>query len=86
MVGEDADVEHVGIGEDGVGVTAGPGALVRGRVAVVGDGHEAGHVEGAKGAELVLGERFGGEHEQRRAGRIAEGRLCDRELVAERLP
>ena len=68
-------------------VLADPGALLGAGVAVVGAGHHTGEVEGGERAELVVGQRLGGEHGERGAGRIGSaGGLRDGHLVAERLP
>ena len=82
--GKDAGVEHVGVGQDHVGVATGPRPLLGAAVAVVGRRHDAGQVELPERPQLVLGERFRREQEQRGAAR---GRgLADRELIAQRLP
>ena len=85
VVRKDPDVQHVRVGEHHVGVAPGPRALVGRGVAVVGDGDQTGHVQAPKGAELVLGQGLGGEHEEGRTRLIVEDGLGDRELVAERL-
>ena len=53
-------------------LAAHPGALLGRAVAVVGGGHQAGHLERGQRAELVLGEGLGGE-EQQRGGRAQPG-------------
>ena len=83
--GEDAHVQHLGVGEHDVGVRADPRALVGGGVAVVGRGDEVGHQPLAEAAELILRERLGGEHQQRRVAAAGDDRVDDRQLVAERL-
>ncbi len=60
---EDPDVEHLGVREHDVRIAPGPGAVVGGGVAVVGDGLQPRHQPGAHGAELVLGERLRREDE-----------------------
>ena len=85
VVGKDADVQHVGIGEHHVGVAPGPRALVCRRISVVGHGHESGDLQGCEGAQLVLGEGLGGEDQEGRTRSWVDGGLGDRELVAERL-
>ena len=81
--GEEPTVQHFRVGEDDVGVVAYPGLLLRGGVAVVGAGHEAGKVEGGERTQLIVGERFGGIEEKCRTGRdrIGDG-LGDRDLKA----
>ena len=68
VVGEQAHVEHVGVGQQHRGVAPGPGPGVGVAVAVVAGGHDAGEVEVGQRAELVLGQRLGREEEQRGAG------------------
>ena len=85
VVGEEAAVHHLRVGEDHVRVAADPRALIGWGVAVVGGGHQARHREVGEAAELVLGQRLGGEQGQGRAGTDAVGhRLGDGQLVAER--
>ena len=83
---EDPHVQHLGVREDHVGVLAGPGPVVGGGVAVVGDGPQPGDEPRAQRTELVLGERLRREHEQRGVATLRHDRFDDRELVAERLP
>ncbi len=80
---EDPHVEHLGIGEDHVGVLAGPGPVVGGGVTVVGDSPQSGHQPGPQRAELVLRERLRREHEQRGLAPVRHHRFDDRDLVAE---
>ena len=87
VVGEDAAVQHVGVGDDDV--TGQPdGAPCRdGGVAVVGVGLDVGAGQLDQPVELgvlILGEGFGGEEVERPARRILEDRLEDRGVVAER--
>ena len=82
---QDPHVEHLGVGEDDVGVVADPRPLVERGVAVVRRGHEVGDQPLAEGAQLVLGEGLGGEDQQRSVAATAGDRLDDRHLVAERL-
>ena len=86
VVGQQPGVEHLGVGEHDRGVLADPGALLGAGVAVVGAGDHAGQLEGGERAQLVVGQRLGGEQDQRRArADRGAGRLGDRHLVAERL-
>ena len=86
VVRQDADVQHVRVGQHDVGVTADPCPHVRIRVAVVGGGHDPGRLERGQAAELVLREGLRGEQEQRGTRRIAGGRFRNGKLVAEGLP
>ncbi len=61
-------------------------ALLARRVAVVADGLQPGDEPAAQRPQLVLRERLGWEHEQRRVFAAFDDTLDDRELVAERLP
>ena len=54
-------VQHLGVGEQHVGVAPDPRALLGAGVAVVGGGDQAGDVERGERAELVLGQRLGRE-------------------------
>ena len=82
---EDAHVQHLGVGEHHVGVLARPRPVVARGVAVVGDGPEPRHEPRAQRAQLVLGERFGGEEQQRGVAPVFDDRRHDRRLVAQRL-
>ena len=86
VVRQQPGVQHLRVGEHDRRVLAHPGALLGAGVAVVGAGHHPGQLEGGERAELVVGQRLGGEQRERgaRADRVA-GRLRDRHLVAERL-
>ena len=86
VVGKQAVMEHLRVGEDHVRVAPSPGPGIRRRVAVVGGGDQTGCVEVAERAELILGERLGGEEDEScaRPDRIGHG-LGDGQLVAERL-
>ena len=77
-------MEHLGIGEDDVGVRARPGALVGGSVTVVGRGDELGQEPAPQAAQLVVGQRLRREQEQRCVTGARRGRLGDGQLVAER--
>jgi hypothetical protein len=87
MVGQDPVVQHLGVGEQHVGVAPNPCPLLGARVAVVAGGVQTGDVEVAEGAQLVVGQCLRGEEQQRgaRSGACGHG-LGDRRLVAERLP
>ena len=82
---QDPHVQHLGIGEHDVRVLARPRAVVGGRVTVVGDGAQSRNEPGAQRAQLVLGERLGGEEQQRGVAPLFDDRRHDRQLVAERL-
>ena len=82
---EDPLVHHLGVREQHGGVLAGPGAVVGRRVAVVGDRAQTRDEPAAQRPELVLGERLGGEDQQRGVGVAAHRGVDDRQLVAERL-
>ena len=86
VVGQDAGMEHLGVGEDHVGVAADPAAVLAACVAVVGGGHEAADPQRAERSQLVLGEGLGGEQAHRGAGAhgVGDG-LGDGYLIAERL-
>jgi hypothetical protein len=86
VVREDAVVQHLGVGEQHVGVGADPGALLGPGVTVVGGGDEPGDLERRQPPELVLGQGLGREEQQRRCRpHRAADRLGDGHLVAERL-
>ena len=59
VMGQHADVEHVGVGEDEVGAAADRGPLLARRVAVVDRLAQPGRAQLAELARLVLGERLG---------------------------
>jgi hypothetical protein len=82
---QDADVQHLGVGQQDVGVLACPSAGVAVGVAVVGDRPQSADEPGPERPELVLRERLGREHQQRRVTPTAHDRFDDRHLVAERL-
>jgi len=81
VVGQDARVEHVGIGQQDARLLAEPGAAALGRVAVVGrgqridDSRARGIDQGAPFAELVLGQRLGRVEIKRACQGIARQRL-----------
>ena len=84
VTGEDADVEHVGVGEHDVGVAPHPRPGVPVGVAVVGGGLKARHPEPLEAAALIPGERLGRVDRKRRCA-LRRGQNClgDRKLVAE---
>ena len=86
VVGQDPDVQHVGVGEDEVRAPADGQALLALGVAVVDRGaHLLGQPEGVERARLVLGERLGRvEVERARLGVRAQD-LERREVEAQRL-
>ena len=90
MAGQQRVVQHVGVGEDVLGVVAGPLALVAAAVAVVGGDPDVEAERGEPG-ELVLGQRLGRREVERGgaalAARPARGqrRGQRRQLVGERL-
>ena len=83
--GEDAQVQHVGVGEEDRRRASQKGALILWRVSVVDRRDDAGDAEPGELARLVLGERLGGEEEERARLRLGGERLEDGELVAEAL-
>ena len=78
-------MDHLGVREHDGGVLAGPGAVVRWRVAVVGDRAQPGHQPAAERPQLVLRQRLGREDEECGVVGAAHGGVDDRQLVAERL-
>jgi len=86
MVREDPAVQHLGVGEQHRGVSAGVGPLVATGVAVVGHGSHPGEPEVGERAQLVLRQRLRRVDADRRARPDGLGRrLPDRGLVHERL-
>jgi len=85
VVGQDADVQHVGVGEHDRGAGADLGALVLWRVAVVDRRHHAAQPQRAQLARLVLRQRLGGVEVERATRLIAEERVECRQGEAERL-
>ena len=85
VAGQDADVQHVGVGEQDRRRAPQQRPLVLRRVAVVDGGCHAGQAEAVELARLVLGERLGGEEEQGARLGVGGERLEDGELVAEAL-
>ncbi len=87
VVGQDAHMQHVGVGQHDLGVALDQPAAVARRVAVVGVGHEA--LPGAVVAELaqlVLRQGLGGVDQQRPAPGVAVQRVHDRQQVGQGLP
>ena len=87
VVGEDPDVEHVGVGEDQVGAPSDLRARLARRVAVVDRGaHRSCEPERADRARLVLGERLRRvEIERARLGDRAARDVERRQVEAQRL-
>ena len=86
VVGQDADVEHVGVGEDHVRAASHVGPYGLGRVAVVGRRVDAAQPEGPYLPQLVLGQRLRRVEKQGLARRALERVLEGRYLVARDLP
>ena len=88
VVGQDAGVEHVGVGDDDVaGLADGPAGGGRG-VAVVGERLDVGadrFDQSVKLGLLVLGERLGREEVEGAGVRVFEDGVEDRQVVAEGL-
>ena len=68
VVREKPLVQHVRVGEDAGCMAARPQASVRGGVAVVGHGYQPRGGQRPHRSQLVLGQRLGGEQQQRRGG------------------
>ncbi len=85
VVGQDPEMQHVGVGEDHVRAPADLGALLARRVAVVDRGPRALHAERLERARLVLRERLGRVEVERAGARVAAERVERRQLEAERL-
>ena len=84
VVGEQPVMQHLGIGEQDVGVGASPRPLLARRIPVVGGGLEAGNLQLPEAAELILGQGLGRVEQQRGAGAQARHhRLRDRDLVGQ---
>ncbi len=86
VVGEDAHVEHVGVGEHHVGALPDAGSFVVGGVTVVGGDRHLGDAQLAEAAGLVLGQRLGGVEQQGGGAGSGQDPLGDRDLETERLP
>jgi hypothetical protein len=89
VVGQDARVQHVGVGDHEVGALHDLGALLARRVAVEGAQRaraQRGFEQGAEGALLVARERFGGVKQQDAEGGFALAVVAqDRQQERERL-
>jgi hypothetical protein len=85
VAGEDAAVEHVGVGQDQVGAAPDHRAVGGRGVAVVGRRPDPGQGEGADGAQLVAGQGLGGGQVQGAAVAVAKQGVEHRELIAEAL-
>ncbi len=86
VVGEDADVQHVGVGEHHVRLAADVRARLAWGVAVVDRGpHALGQPERVQRARLVLGQRLGRVQVQRTRARVAAEHVQRRQVEAQRL-
>ena len=85
VVGQDPDVQHVGVGEHDVGAPADRGALLARRVAVVDRLAHPVHPERVQRARLVLGERLGRVQVERARLGVAAEHVERRQLEAQRL-
>ena len=85
VIREHADVHHVRIREDDVGVASGPPPIVGLGVAVVDRRNQLVGTEPVQASELVLGERLGREDQERARMPIGGDGLGDGKLVDERL-
>ncbi len=86
VVGQQAVMQHLRVGQDHVCVGPGPGPLILGSVTVVGDGLEIRDVHLAEGSELILRQRFRRVEQQRGAGpQTADNGLGDGNLETQRL-
>ena len=86
VVGQDADVEHVGVRQDEVRPLADlPAALGLG-IAVVDRRPDARHLQRGQGAELILGERLRRVEVERAPLRLAGERVEHGQVEGERLP
>ena len=86
VVGQDADVQHVGVGEQDVRPAPDVGAKGVGRVPVIGRRMDAAQPEGFDLAELVLGQSLRRIKEDRAPARFVQSVLESGDLVAQRLP
>ena len=71
VVGQDADVQHVGVRQHEVGALADRGALLLRRVAVVDRVAQGGDLQLRQAARLVLRERLGRIQVERPRARVA---------------
>ena len=82
---QDADVQHVRVGEEEVGRAADRGALIGRRVAVIDGGRHAGRAQRAEFAYLVLRERLRRVEVEGSGLRVGGDRLQGRQREGERL-
>jgi hypothetical protein len=85
VVGEDADVKHVGVREDEVRASPDGRALLPGRVAVIDRIPERWRAQLRQPPRLVLSERLGGVQVERTRLAVDREDMQDREVEAERL-
>ncbi len=85
VMGQDAEVEHVRVGEDRVRPRPHLAPLVDRRVAVVDRRPHAGHAEGCEAARLILRERLRRIEVERARLRVAGDRVEHGEVEGERL-
>ena len=85
MVGEDADVQHVRVGEDEVGAVADGAALLARRVAVVDRVAQEARPQLGQLSRLVLGERLGRIEIQGARASVGGERVEHRQVERERL-
>ena len=87
VVGEDAHVQHVGVGDDDAGASPDCAPVLAWGVAVV-DGVAGAAEPGRQGLQrlaLVLRQRLGGEYVERTGGAVLDQGLDHRHLVAQAL-
>ena len=82
---QDAEVEHVRVGEDGVGPCPHLTPLLGRRVAVVDRRPHAGHAEGCEAARLILRQSLRRIEIERARLRVAGDRVQDGEVEGQRL-
>ncbi len=86
VVGQDADVEHVGVGEHDVGFAADLGARLLGRIAVIDRGPDTlRQPEAGQRPRLILGQRLGRIEVERSRSRLAAEHLDRGQVEAHRL-
>jgi hypothetical protein len=87
VMGQDAGVQHVRVGQDEVRPGPDRPPRVLGRVAVVGEHAQLGEAAGQllQLGQLVLGQRLGGEEVEHPGLGLGQQRLEHRQVVAERL-
>ncbi len=86
VMGQEPDVQHVGVREDEVGPFPDLPALLGGRVAVVDRRPQARELELGQAPRLILGERLRRVEVERPLLRIGRERVQHREVEGERLP